>query len=46
MGRLMENLKSAQKLWEQVQDLVPITKSSIAPLVKYMAQNKSRYISI
>ena len=31
MGRLMENLKSAQKLWEQVQDLVPITKSSIAP---------------
>ena len=34
MGRLMDNLKTAKQLWEQVQDLVPITKSSIAPLVK------------
>ena len=29
MGRLMDNLKTAKQLWEQVQDLVPITKAQL-----------------
>ena len=34
MGRLLDNLTTARNLWDQLQEQVPITKTSIAPLVK------------
>jgi dynein heavy chain, axonemal len=34
MGRQRDNLTTAQNLWNQLQEQVPITKTAIAPLVK------------